>query len=97
MTAREALAEAERRLAAAGVDTPRVDAELLVSHALGVSRTQLYADLDRELEGVEPLLHRRERREPLPLAAPPMGSRGRAALVQAASRCGPAGGNRPEK
>jgi len=26
MTAREALAEAERRLAAAGVDTPRVDA-----------------------------------------------------------------------
>jgi release factor glutamine methyltransferase len=65
MTAREALAEAERRLAAAGVDTPRVDAELLVSHALGVSRTQLYADLDRELEGVEPLLHRREQREPL--------------------------------
>jgi len=65
MTAREALAEAERRLAAAGVDTPRVDAELLVSHALGISRTQLYADLDRELDGVEPLLHRREQREPL--------------------------------
>jgi release factor glutamine methyltransferase len=65
MTAREALAEAERRLAAAGVDTPRVDAELIVSHALGVSRTQLYTDLDRELDGVEPLLHRRERREPL--------------------------------
>jgi release factor glutamine methyltransferase len=65
MTAREALAEAERRLAAAGVDTPRVDAELLVSHALGVSRTQLYTDLDCELDGVEPLLHRREQREPL--------------------------------
>ena len=65
MTAREALAEAERRLAAAGVDTPRVDAELLVCHALGISRTQLYADLDRELDGVEPLLHRREQREPL--------------------------------
>jgi len=65
MTAREALAEAERRLAAAGVDTPRVDAELLVSHALGISRTQLHADLDRELDGVEPLLHRREQREPL--------------------------------
>ena len=65
MKAREALAEAERRLAAAGVDTPRVDAELLVSHLLGVSRTQLYADLDREVEGLEPLLARRERREPL--------------------------------
>jgi len=65
MTAREALAEAERRLAAAGVDTPRVDAELLVSHALGVSRTQLYADLDREVDGLEPLIARRESREPL--------------------------------
>jgi release factor glutamine methyltransferase len=63
--AREAIAEAERRLAAAGVDTPRVDADILVSHVLGVSRTQLYADLDREVEGLEPLLARRERREPL--------------------------------
>lgn len=65
MTARQAIAEAERRLAAAGVDTPRVDAELLVAHVLGVSRTQLYADLDRDVDGVEPLLARRERREPL--------------------------------
>jgi release factor glutamine methyltransferase len=65
MRAREALAEAERRLAAAGVDTPRVDAELLVSHLLGVSRTQLHADLDREVDDVEPLLGRREQREPL--------------------------------
>jgi len=63
--AREAIAEAERRLAAAGVDTPRVDADILVSHVLGVSRTQLYADLDREVEGVEPLIARRESREPL--------------------------------
>ena len=65
MTARQALAEAERRLAAAGIDTPRVDAELLVAHALGVSRTQVYADLDREVDGLEPLLARRETREPL--------------------------------
>jgi release factor glutamine methyltransferase len=62
---RDALAEAERRLASAGVDTPRVDAELLVAHLLGASRTQLYADLDREVDGLEPLLARRERREPL--------------------------------
>jgi release factor glutamine methyltransferase len=65
VTARDAIAEAERRLAAAGVDTPRVDAELLVAHLLGVSRTQLYADLDRDVDGLGPLLARRERREPL--------------------------------
>ncbi|MGH2935895.1 MAG: N5-glutamine methyltransferase family protein [Gaiellaceae bacterium] len=65
MTAREAIAEAERRLGAAGIDTPRVDAEIIVAHVLGVSRTQLYADLDRGVEGLEPLLARREGREPL--------------------------------
>ena len=65
MTAREAIVEAERRFAAAGIDTPRVDAELVVAHLLGVSRTQLYADLDREVDGLEPLVARRERREPL--------------------------------
>jgi release factor glutamine methyltransferase len=65
LNAREALADAERRLAAAGVDTPRVDAELIVAHLLGVSRTQVYADPDREVLGLEPFLARRERREPL--------------------------------
>jgi release factor glutamine methyltransferase len=65
VTAREALREAERRLSLAGLATPRVDAELLVAHALGVSRTGLYADLDAPVEGVEPLLTRREAREPL--------------------------------
>jgi release factor glutamine methyltransferase len=65
VTAREALREAERRLAVAGLDTPRVDAELLVAHALGVSRTGLYAELDADVDGVEPLLARREAREPL--------------------------------
>jgi release factor glutamine methyltransferase len=65
MTAREALSEAERRLGAAGIDTPRVDAELLVAHVLGVSRTGVYADPEAEVDGLEPLLARRERREPL--------------------------------
>jgi len=65
VTVREAVAEAERRLASAGVDTARVDAELLVAHVLGASRTQVYADLDREVDGLEPLLVRREQREPL--------------------------------
>jgi release factor glutamine methyltransferase len=65
VTARDALGEAERRLAAAGVETPRVDAEWLVSHLLGTSRTGLAAHLDDEIDGLEPLLVRREAREPL--------------------------------
>ena len=65
MTAREAVAEAERRLAAAGVETPRVDAELLVAHLLGTTRSGLAAHLDDEVESLEPLLVRREAREPL--------------------------------
>jgi release factor glutamine methyltransferase len=65
VTAREALAEAERRLAAAGVETPRVDAEWLVAHLLGTTRTGLAARLGDEVDGLEPLLERREAREPL--------------------------------
>ena len=65
MTARDALGEAEQRLAAAGVETPRVDAEWLVAHLLGTSRSGLAARLDDEIHGLEPLLVRREAREPL--------------------------------
>ncbi len=65
MTAREALADAERRLAAAGVETPQVDAEWLVAHVLGTTRSGLAARLDDEVDGLEPLLRRREAREPL--------------------------------
>jgi release factor glutamine methyltransferase len=38
---RDALLDAARRLAAAGVDTPRTDAELLAAHVLGVPRGRL--------------------------------------------------------
>lgn len=65
MNAREALAEAEARLAAAGVETPRADAEWLVSHLLGTTRSGLGARLEDEVDGLEPLLVRREAREPL--------------------------------
>jgi release factor glutamine methyltransferase len=65
VTVRAALAEAERRLAAAGVDTPQVDAEWLVAHVLGTTRSGLAARLDEEIDGLEPLLVRREAREPL--------------------------------
>jgi len=65
VTVREALAVAERRLAAAGVDTPRVDAEWLVAHLLGTTRSGLAGRLGDEVDGLEPLLVRREAREPL--------------------------------
>ncbi|MEZ0166305.1 peptide chain release factor N(5)-glutamine methyltransferase [Kineococcus sp. LSe6-4] len=41
VTARQLLLEAERRLAAAGVPTPGPDAEMLLAHALGVTRSRL--------------------------------------------------------
>jgi release factor glutamine methyltransferase len=65
VTAREALAEAERRLAAAGVETPRVDAEWLVAHLLGTTRSGLAVRPDERVDGLDPLLARREAREPL--------------------------------
>ena len=66
MTVREALRVAERELAAAGVDTPRVDAELLLAHVLGTSRSGVYAEGEREVPGSwRVLLGRRVAREPL--------------------------------
>jgi release factor glutamine methyltransferase len=65
MTAREALVEAERRLAVAGVDTPSADSEWLVAHLLGTTRSGLAARLGDEVDGLESLLARREAREPL--------------------------------
>ena len=70
VTTGEALAAAERRLASAGVESPRVDAELLAGKALGATRTALYTDPGRELSAEEAaelgrLVERRAGREPL--------------------------------
>lgn len=67
---REALAAATDALAAAGVDSPRLDAELLLCEAAGLDRATLAADPER---GVEPaaarafgaMVRRRVVREPL--------------------------------
>lgn len=48
---REALDSAVIAIAAAGSDTPRLDAELLLADALGVDRTTLFAHPDREVKG----------------------------------------------
>lgn len=58
----------ERRLAAAGIDTPRLDAELLLAHAAGARRTDVVAGLVKvecSAERYEQLLARREAREPV--------------------------------
>jgi release factor glutamine methyltransferase len=67
MTVADALRDAEERLARAGVETPRVDAELLVAHVAALSRARLPIESSRELDSaaLEPLLRRREAREPL--------------------------------
>jgi release factor glutamine methyltransferase len=57
-------------LAGRGVETGRLDAEWLLSAALGVDRLQLYLQYDRPLspeerEAFKPLLRRRASREPL--------------------------------
>jgi release factor glutamine methyltransferase len=48
---REALDSAVVALTAAGVDTPRLDAEVLLSHVLGVDRAALVIDRDRPVQG----------------------------------------------
>ena len=65
MTVREAVVETERRLAAAGVDTPRVDAEWLLAHVLGVPRARIFEQENLDAAALEPLVRRREQREPL--------------------------------
>ena len=53
-----------------GVESARLNAELLVGHALGLKRMQLYIQFERllaesELEKIRPLVKRRSNREPL--------------------------------
>jgi release factor glutamine methyltransferase len=48
---REALDSALVALKASGVDTPRLDAEVLLAHALGIDRTRLVLEADRPVEG----------------------------------------------
>ena len=53
-----------------GVESSRLNAELLIGHALGLKRMQLYLQFERplseaELEKIRPLVKRRSSREPL--------------------------------
>jgi release factor glutamine methyltransferase len=64
------LGDVSRRLGRAGCASARVDAEFLLAHVLGTTRSSVFVDPDRALSDeavaqVEELVVRRERREPL--------------------------------
>ena len=64
------LGDVSRRLGRAGCASARVDAEFLLAHVLGTTRSSVLVDPDRALSDeavarVEELVVRRERREPL--------------------------------
>ena len=69
MSYRELLAFGSAELERAGVPSPQVDAEWLLAHALGISRTDLYAYGDEAPNDQEQifreLVARRATREPL--------------------------------
>jgi release factor glutamine methyltransferase len=67
---RDAVGAAVDSLTAAGCDTPRLDAELLIADALGVSRAAVVADPDMPIEGaaarvIGERIRRRAMREPV--------------------------------
>ena len=69
-TVRALLIWAREWLAKRRVESPRLDAELLLASALSCSRTRLYVDFDKplsaeELSRVKRLLQRRAQREPV--------------------------------
>jgi release factor glutamine methyltransferase len=71
MTIRSLLHDSIRRLQSVGVDTPRLDAELLLAHVLERDRTHLFAHPKAEVEpataaSYAALIARRASREPLP-------------------------------
>ena len=70
MTLGEVLAATTEYLARKGVDTPRLDAELILAKAFGLTRIELYTSFDKPLNEAEravarTLVERRGRREPL--------------------------------
>ena len=70
MTVLEVIRRGAEFLEKKGVDAPRLQAELLLAHVLGVPRLNLYLSFDRlltggELESARELVRRRGNREPL--------------------------------
>jgi len=69
VTLKEALRQAEARIASQHIPDTRMEAELLLMHALGIQRAELYARLDETLSSAvgdefQALVERRLRHEP---------------------------------
>lgn len=69
-TIRETLTAGTELLSAAGIESARLDAEVLLRHALSIDKTELYVRLDFRLDGdhqraFRSLLLRRARHEPI--------------------------------
>lgn len=67
---REALKRSTETLAASGIETPRLDAEILLGHALGTTRDALLTRWDEEISPVDlqnfkALIEKRRGREPV--------------------------------
>ncbi|MBL9187114.1 MAG: peptide chain release factor N(5)-glutamine methyltransferase [Opitutaceae bacterium] len=70
LTVLEIIKRTTEFFAGKGIESPRLNAELLIGHALGRTRMQLYMEFERplaeaELEKIRPLVRRRGQREPL--------------------------------
>jgi release factor glutamine methyltransferase len=70
LTVLEIIKKTTEFFAAKGIESPRLNAELLIGHALKRKRMQLYMEFERplsepELELVRPLVRRRAQREPV--------------------------------
>lgn len=66
----EILKKTTEFFSAKGIESARLNAELLIGHALGLKRMELYLQFERllgeaELEKIRPLVRRRGQREPL--------------------------------
>jgi release factor glutamine methyltransferase len=70
LTVLEVIKKTTEFFAGKGIESPRLNAELLVGHALGLPRMQLYVQFERplteaELEAIRPLVRRRGQHEPV--------------------------------
>src|SRR5258708_21987205 len=70
MTVLEVIKRSTEFLAGKGVDSPRLQTELLLAHVLGLPRMQLYLNFERmlaapEVEALRQVIKRRGQREPL--------------------------------
>ena len=70
LTVLEIIKRSTEFFASKGIESPRLNAELLIGHALNRRRMQLYLEFERplpeaELERIRPLIKRRGQQEPL--------------------------------